>query len=121
MTACRDCIHYDVCGFEWCDSEALTFCKDFKDKSKFIELPCKVGDTVYYFCTTFGTVLPYFVETLNITYYDKNKVCYQYEANCYNNEENEIIDGIDFEPDDIGKIVFLTKEQAEQRLKELNE
>ena len=82
--------------------------------------PCKVGDTVYYFCETFGAVLPYFVETLNIWYYDKDKLCYQYEANCYNNEENELIDGIDFEPDDIGKIVFLTKEEAEQKLKELN-
>ncbi len=65
--------------------------------------PCKVGDTVYYFCTTFGKVLPYFVEKLNIEYYDKDKLYYQYEANCYNNEENKIIDGIDFEPDDIGK------------------
>lgn len=36
---CKDCLHYDVCGFEWCDSEALTFCKDFKDKSRIIELP----------------------------------------------------------------------------------
>ena len=82
--------------------------------------PCKVGDTVYYFCETFGAVLPYFVETLYIGYCDKDKLCYQYEANCYNNEENELIDGIDFEPDDLGKIVFLTKEEVEQKLKELN-
>ena len=81
--------------------------------------PCKVGDTIYYFCKTFGAVLPYFVETLNIGYLDKDKLCYQYEANCYNDEENELIDSIDFEPDDIGKTVFLTKEQAEQKLREL--
>lgn len=30
---CKDCYHYDVCGFEGCDDGALTFCKDFKDKS----------------------------------------------------------------------------------------
>lgn len=46
---CKDCVHYDVCnrignkilnGFEVCDQ--------FKDKTRFVELPCKVGDTVYY-------------------------------------------------------------------------
>ena len=45
---CKDCVHYDVCnrignkilnGFEVCDQ--------FKDKTRFVELPCKVGDTVY--------------------------------------------------------------------------
>lgn len=36
---CKDCYHYDMCSYEWCDSEALTFCKDFKDKSRIIELP----------------------------------------------------------------------------------
>ena len=39
---CKDCIYYDVC-----DDYILTFCRGFKDKSRFIELPCKVGDTVY--------------------------------------------------------------------------
>lgn len=45
---CKDCYHSDVCGFEGCDDDALTFCKDFKDKSRIVELPCKVGDYVYY-------------------------------------------------------------------------
>lgn len=36
----ENCYHSDVCGFE-CD-DALTFCKNFKDKSRIIELPCKV-------------------------------------------------------------------------------
>lgn len=40
---CKDCYHSDVCGFD-CDY-ALTFCKDFKDKSRIIELPYKVLST----------------------------------------------------------------------------
>lgn len=44
---CKDCIHYEVCddtySLEFCGTE---ICKEFKDKSNFIELPCKVGDTV---------------------------------------------------------------------------
>lgn len=81
--------------------------------------PCKVGDTVYSFCETFGVVLPYFVESLHIAYYDENSEVYQYEANCTNDECDELLDSIDFEIDDIGKTVFLTKEQAEQKLKEM--
>lgn len=54
---CKDCIHYDVCSKKhWhvecnkyaCDlNDIENRCDDFKDKSRFIELPCKIGDTVY--------------------------------------------------------------------------
>lgn len=47
---CKDCIHYDVC-----DDCGLRFivdvedkCKEAKDKSRFVELPCKVGDKLYF-------------------------------------------------------------------------
>ena len=56
---CKDCIHYDACK-DWaidCFGENSVFpysgktkegpCEHFKDKSRFIELPCKVGDTAY--------------------------------------------------------------------------
>lgn len=80
--------------------------------------PCKVGDTVYYFSCNFGTILPYFVENLNIAYLgEKGENCvYTFEANC--NHENELLDSIDFEPDDIGKTVFLAPEEAEKALEE---
>lgn len=43
---CKDCIHYDVC--QDYDHRVMLFyniakkCKYFKDKSRIIELPCKV-------------------------------------------------------------------------------
>lgn len=45
---CKDCVHYEACldwyrGFKARPAK----CEHFKDKSKFIELPCKVGDTVF--------------------------------------------------------------------------
>ena len=116
MSTCKDCLHSEICPWD-CDS---VVCERFKDKSKFVELPCKVGDTVYFFCDTFGVVLPYFVETLNISYYEKNLNYYSYEANCTNVEENELLDSIDFDIEDIGESVFLTKEEAEKALKERN-
>lgn len=38
---CNNCIHYMICD----DGYAL--CENFKDKSKFIELPLKPGDRAY--------------------------------------------------------------------------
>lgn len=79
---------------------------------------CKVGDMVYAFCEDFGVVLPYFVENLNIGFMDKNRNYWTYEANCHAEETDELLDEIDFDLDDIGKTVFLTKEQAEKALAE---
>ncbi len=80
-----------------------------------VALPCKVGDMVYSYNSEFGVILPYFVENLTIAYLEENESCYTYEANCSN--ENEFIDSIDFDCEDIGKTVFLTKEEAERALK----
>ncbi len=48
---CKDCFHYEACndfafggGIEFSNADK---CKHFKDKSLFIEMPCKVGDTIY--------------------------------------------------------------------------
>lgn len=116
MSTCKDCLCFGMCLLS---SEKAGVCEEFKDRSKFIELPCKVGDTVYFY-DTFGVVLPYFVETLNISYYKKNLNYYTYEANCTNVEENELLDSIDFDVEDIGESVFLTKEEAEQALNKNN-
>lgn len=48
---CKDCIHYDVCYKKPDHFDDLSVnggCIDFADKSRFIELPCKVGDKVWY-------------------------------------------------------------------------
>ena len=50
---CKDCIHYDVCAINGVDVENTTFkkelcCGEFKDKSRFVELPCKLGDSIFY-------------------------------------------------------------------------
>ena len=60
MKTCRDCIHGDVCPHKilpidihpsYIDfsvrDDVENSCKDFKDKTRVIELPCSIGDTVY--------------------------------------------------------------------------
>lgn len=82
---------------------------------------CKVGDMVYAFCEDFGVVLPYFVENLNIGFMDKNRNYWTYEANCHAEETDELLDEIDFDLDDIGKTVFLTREEAEKALERIEQ
>ena len=36
---CKDCIHFEVCCYV---DRGLPICDSFKDKSKFIELPCPI-------------------------------------------------------------------------------
>lgn len=108
---CKDCIHYDVCakkgrhfakeygkghhaasyveGVEW-------KCKCFIEKSRFIELPCKVGDTVYQ------------VDSERIYESTVEKIIYD-------------TDGIAFDETAIGESVFLTKEEAEKALERRKE
>lgn len=127
MTTCRDCIHYDVCednlkyiqerflkGLTFGKSEFTDgeFCNLFKDKSRIIELPFKVGDTVY--TIENNSVKKWYVDSINniVEYWkrelksNKNKYKYDFRFAKF---------------DDFGKTVFLTKEEAEAKLKELNE
>ena len=51
MATCKDCVHFEVCRGEYAEGieQLLTCdgCEDFKDRSRFVELPCKVGDTLF--------------------------------------------------------------------------
>lgn len=125
MATCNDCISYGVCNEHWlgsgnmpnlCSEEFL--CEHFKDRNRFIELPCKVGDTVYYLATKYDkqghrkvaidivekgivdsiilgqTMIPHIVVC------NKDNVWTTYDSKS-----------------DFGKTVFLTKQEAEKALK----
>lgn len=53
MASCKECIHFDRCKglykFDRLQKAVSKGCPYFKDRSRFVELPCKLGDTVYYF------------------------------------------------------------------------
>lgn len=95
---CKDCIHSDVC--KWgCVPPLAEQCEDFKDKSRYIEIHCKVGDTVY---QTDGIKI-YELEIFDVLL-RKGKPYYETES-------------IDFDNTAIGKGIFLTKEEAEAKMK----
>ena len=116
---CKDCVHYEVCkdyvesaldGLQYNDSQMNgDDCEFFKDRSRFVELPCKVGDTVFVVeeIAEERKIIKDHVETIGIGYYADGVNIYQF-------------DGIKTDGyfEDFGKNVFLTREEAEQALKE---
>lgn len=84
--------------------------------------PVSVGQTVYSFCDVFGVMLPYVIQDFKIGFMGKDRPnCWYWEATSHATETDELLDEIDFDIDDIGKTVFLTKEEAERALKEREE
>ena len=121
---CKDCIHYDVCAINGIDVENTTFkkelcCGEFKDKSRIIELPCKVGDEIY---------------VLNRGNIPQKMILDEPDIRCHCPKEANLcmalcddrkhdICAYRFKNDgsDIGEKVFRTKSEAEAKLKKLNE
>lgn len=120
MASCKDCLIADIC-YKYKDmrdgkktySEYFgedTYCEHFKDRNQFVELPCKIGDTI-------------FAITERKRNGKWNKVVVE-----------RVVNGIEIGRggfmtvrsgttvtvflSDLGKTVFLTREEAERALKE---
>lgn len=107
---CKDCIHYEeVCEY---NNAALDDkpCAAFKDRSRFVELPCKVGDTLY--TVVRGYKIREWVVT-DICFSDYLPISVRViTARDKRNSEH-----IRFADHYLGKTVFLTREEAERALK----
>lgn len=122
MKTCKDCIHQKVCvlydAFDYEEPTTASVCRFFKDKSKFIELPCSIGDTVY-------TVIyqkVYEAEVICIRpFVFKDYV--EYRGNVIITFEDPFYhDGRPLEQElfcVFGKDTFLTREEAEKKLEEM--
>lgn len=110
---CKDCYHYDACKFynknlpekydpiEW-------QCDNFKDKSLIIELPCKIGTELFLsdYIMQHHRLKEYkFIGTRVVMVIE----CFEFQRTCKR-----------FLDEHFGITVFLTKEEAETKLKELN-
>ena len=48
MATCKDCLHVDVCNSRCPDpNNERLICDNFKDRSRFLELPVKISDKYY--------------------------------------------------------------------------
>ena len=112
---CKDCVHYDMCletfrkskerGNYSNTTEEEYFsnwfdCDFFLPKSRFVELPCEVGSTVY-------LLMGGFVEEMKLSH-----LVMSFKPN----EQHPL--GYINDLDDFGKTVFLSKDEAENALRE---
>lgn len=94
--------------------ERLKYYEDLEEDGKMLILPCKLGDTVYSYCSELDTILPYFVGQIVSDFDKENGVYFTIVASFY--ELDELIDCIDFEPKEVGKTIFLTEQEAQKAL-----
>ena len=123
MESCKDCVHYEACKMFFVATNQgiteekikqaendLTDCEQFKAKSRFVELPCKVGD-VLWICSSVRGVFSAKVRTFFIGH-----PSFQGEPD--NSIQMIRTTGCDIPINEFGKTVFLTREAAEKALKE---
>ena len=90
--------------------------EDLEEQGLLMKLPCKVGDTVYAYCSEFG-ILPYVVDCIVINEHITFQ-CSSYSdpiGDC----PSECLDEIEPDITDFGKTAFLAQAEAEQKLKEM--
>jgi hypothetical protein len=120
--SCKECIHYNACKFTYIEAFGSfneeqfgqTGCAEFEDKSRYIELPCAVGDDIYWVYYKRAEIKRYIVRSINIIVLDNHitTTIQFHEPNGYREFHYQ------FSPDCFGKTVFLTKEEAEKALAE---
>ena len=105
----------DNCEIMTSACEKLGKYEDLEEQGRLVKLPCKVGDTVYYISE--GFIEPCTVETIFISdYTDKDGNC-SYIAEIHYDREDCPYVSTEIYFTDIGKTVFLTQAEAEQKLK----
>lgn len=113
---CKDCLHYEACKGTYFaleeriidkdsfDNEHYT-CPNFTDHSKWMHLPCKVGDTVYYITGIHNQLIK--SATIKEITFDQNEI-----VSLFVTDE----DGMSFENDI--DVFYLSYKEAEKALED---
>ena len=101
MAKCNNCYHNQVCDFA-CKRHGGANCIFFIDSSRMVELPCKQYDILWTYCTWPRTKVYSFCVT---------------DVSCLNGGVHINTDTLGvIRGEDVGKTVFLTREEAEAEL-----
>ena len=135
MATCRDCIHSGICGIQLEPHYLLDRvqklmresdnveqeCLSFRDRSQFVELPCKVGNTAWIIVRCKNGNGHFYTGIVTGIHVTDRKTIYKLQCKRFNYIVIRFLqtDSLKhFNFNEIGKTVFFTKEQAEQALKE---
>lgn len=96
----------------------LAHYEDLEEQGRLIELPCKVGDTVW---NVNEYVEGFKIRPMEIVLMEIGVKGKKYIFSVYTDDydNDELVQSYGF--DDFGNVLFLTKEEAEAKLKELKE
>jgi hypothetical protein len=113
MSTCLECIHYERCDTVFdglLSNRDNKSCCQFDNKSGYLKLPCRVGDTIYF--TGYGVVEELIVAAISVEF---NKTfidncigyvdAYRYNGSCESLGFNVF-----------GELFFTSKEAAEKAL-----
>ena len=120
---CKDCVHYEMCK-EWCSGideyidpkgkENQEPCEHYKDKTRFVELPCTVGDRLYYANKTLTEVCEATIIKIEINYFTSPQIWFTIDyissivGKCRHRGKADLM---------LNKTLFFTYEEAEKALK----
>ncbi len=102
-------------------AEWLTQLKEYQqleEQGRLLKLPCKVGDMLYYPDKEFNIIIPMRLTEIVIKFNGLDTSSCQYDC-CSFDECGDAYEDYEFDDEDIGETVFLTKSEAEAKLKEL--
>ena len=97
--------------------EKLAEYEDLEEQGLLLRLPCKVGDILYYPEECFNIVIPVRLNEIVMSFVGLDTYSFQYNC-CSFDECGDVYEDYEFDKCDINKTVFLTKAEAEQKLKE---
>lgn len=92
--------------------------EDLEEQGLLLRLPCKVGDALYYPSGYFNIVIPVRLNEIVMSFVGLDTYSFQYNC-CSFDECGDVYEDYEFDLNDIGKTIFLTKSEAEQKLKEM--
>lgn len=122
MATCKDCLYYEPCSVlnaefkkhpkDFIETDLCAKqCTTFKDRSRFVVLPCKVGDKLYTIVRGYK-IRKWIVTDIFISDYSPLK------ETVITARDKEGSEHMRFAEHYLGNTVFLTIEEAEQALKE---
>ncbi len=117
MSSCKECVHYDFCTEitkAYGGKQNPKKCRWVKPKSRFVELPCEVGQMVYKVSFVHKNVTPLKVEGFIRNLASWKVHCTHLIPSWIGNQKEHIY--IAFSS--FGKTVFLDPAKAENALKE---
>lgn len=101
---CEVCIHFEVCSrLGGCDFEGCSYFKEAIDNKHAVNLPCEVGDTLYFISHYSGKPETDKVRYFTITKNGVNPILERHNIKFWDYYE-------------FGKNVFLSEEEAKMRL-----